>query len=497
MIKPRKYQTECIEAIEQEFDTVDSTLVVEATGLGKTVQFAMFADRFNGIKYGLGNRVLVVAERREIVEQNARTIAEVTGMPVGIEMADSYSQAYGKRPRIVVGTIQTLQRQIRAKALGPEGFGLLVFDEAHHALANWYGDLRKIFGRHKLLGATATPEGSGKKNLSRIFESVAFQYDIEDGINDGWLTPINQQIVEIKDLYLDEVRTVRGDLDRRQLAALMEHEEQVQGLALGLFKNVGQRATLVFTASVAQAHHLAEVMNRSVADCAIAMDAKTPKGYRREQLERFNRGEFQFLINYGLFLEGWDCTRVAAVGMGRPTKSRALYKQSIGRGTRLHFLNGHDRCDVGMTCPTCAGKDDLLVLDFVGQSTRHKLVTAANILAPDNADDRLIERAAAYAAKEPIEVRMALAKAQEELDAELKEKRRRLFMEGVFENIEVDPFSDPEMFEIKSRYVRMASDKQKDMLITRLKYNPNTVERMTHDQAQKAIRRFFAKISRK
>jgi type I site-specific restriction endonuclease len=198
----------------------------------------------------------------------------------------------------------------------------------------------------------------------------------------------------------------------------------------------GDSPTLVFAASVEHAHKMAEIFNRHKPASAVAIDGTTDKEIRREQLKAFSRGDFQYLVNMGVFLEGFDEPRIGVVAMARPTKSRALYAQVAGRGTRplAGVVDGIESPDLRRQLIAESGKPSMLMLDFVGNSGRHKLVCTADILG-GNESDEVVERATANAKQKSAQGRKAnmqdeIEIARQELEDELRQRHERERLEA-------------------------------------------------------------------
>jgi superfamily II DNA or RNA helicase len=199
----RPYQEEALEGISTRFDEGNSTLLVMATGLGKTVVFSRVVSEFMNL-----GRVMVLAHREELIAQAWRHLKRITGHEAETEMGEYRASTYGAfRSKIIVGTIQT---QIagrggkgRMSKFNPDEFSLLIIDEAHHSAAKSYRRVIDYYRQNpslKVLGVTATPDRADEKALGAIFDSVAYEYDIRDGIDDGWLVPIQQQSVYVNGL---------------------------------------------------------------------------------------------------------------------------------------------------------------------------------------------------------------------------------------------------------------------------------------------------------
>ncbi len=243
---------------------------------------------------------------------------------------------------------------------------MVIVDEAHHATSAAHRAILDRFTSAHVLGVTATPDRLDGRGLGEIFASVALRYELREAIADGFLAPIVAQRVAIESVRLETVRTIAGDFDRGQLSKVMNADPAVQGIAKATLDLVGDRKTIVFGVDVAHAHALAAEMNTRRSGVAHAIDGSASEFDRKTTLADFETGVFQVLVNCALLVEGFDSPSVACVAIARPTKSRALFCQMIGRGTRL-----------------APGKADCLILDFTGNAGRHRLIGPADCLAGD------------------------------------------------------------------------------------------------------------------
>ena len=210
-MKLRPYQSEAYEQTLEKFKTVDSAVCVLATGLGKTVYAAHLINHFK--QFG---RIMMVAHRSELIYQASDHIQEICEVESEIEMGSEWASAFEVFQSDVV--LSTVQTQIagrdggRMNRFDPKEFSLLVIDEAHHAPAATYKRIIEYYKQNpvlKILGLTATPDRTDKKAMGQMFEEVAYAYDIRDGIDDGWLVPIEQQSVFVEGLDYSKVKTDR------------------------------------------------------------------------------------------------------------------------------------------------------------------------------------------------------------------------------------------------------------------------------------------------
>lgn len=462
-MKLRPYQTETIAKLWQSYQLGHrAPLAVLATGLGKTV---IFSSLINEYLKSHSKRVLVLAHRAELIWQAKGKLEALCPVSVGVEMGELRASNYGffGGDKIVVSTIQT---QISGKAgagrmknFKPDEFGLIVIDEAHHAVSASYQRVIKHYteGGAWVLGVTATPDRGDKKALGKVFDCVAQNYDVGDGIRDGWLTPITQKMVTITGLDYSHIRTTAGDLNGGDLAEEMERESNLYGIADATIKLAEWRKTLVFCASVKQAERLAEIINRHKPNSAVSIDGKADKEERAQVLRDYHDGKIQFLVNCALFTEGFDEPDTACVVFARPTKSRALYAQMLGRGTRPHSsvanaLGSFDSAEDRRKLMTDSPKPEVLVLDFVGNSGRHKLVTSIDILGGSGSvtyDDNVIAKAKKLVTDATkMGIAMPTEEALEKAKKEVEEKRKREVAKRVglkasasFTVTDADPFA--------------------------------------------------------
>ena len=443
--KPRPYQAEAADAVMEAFQGNQSALVVMATGTGKTVLFSEIVRRC-----GTGRR-LVIAHREELIYQAVRKIRSMTDLEISVEMAETWSDE-SIRPDVVVSTIQTQTTgRERMRRFDPFDFSLVVIDEAHRGVAKSYKKLAEYYLQNpnlKILGVTATPDRADEAALGQVFDTVAYDYEILDAINDGWLVPIRQNAVEVHGLDYSGCRTTAGDLNGADLERILEEEEMLHKFADPTFQMARGRKTLMFASSVRHAEMLSDILNRHHDGSSQWICGKTPKDERRRILNAYSKDEFQFLVNVGIATEGFDEPGVELVVIGRPTKSRALYAQMVGRGTRpLPGIVDGPTTDVARRqAIESSRKPYVEVIDFVGNAGRHKLMSAADILG-GRYDDEIVELAAARMREKtdgsPKDVQHELQAAHDEIHA-AREKRRRERMcivgKASWETLSIDPF---------------------------------------------------------
>jgi superfamily II DNA or RNA helicase len=204
----------------------------------------------------------------------------------------------------------------------------------HHSCAASYRAIIDHFDGAKVVGYTATPDRADGKALGEVFVTVAHEYGIRAAIDAGYLVPIIARRVVIDDVDLTGIKQRAGDFAQDQLSAIMNEASAVSSQVVPLLNLAGNRLTVAYGVDVAHAEALAAGLNSRRPGCARAVSGQTSDDQRASLLAAFGRGEFQFLCNCDLLVEGWDQPEVACVAVVRPTRSRGRFVQMAGRGLR-------------------------------------------------------------------------------------------------------------------------------------------------------------------
>lgn len=398
----RPYQAKAVDAIEREWSEGRSrTMLVMATGTGKTVVFADVVRRC----VERGGRALVAAHRGELLEQAADKITRNTGLVCSVEKASETCE--GSFFPVTVGSVQTLCREDRLARLGRDRFDLVVVDEAHHAAAESYRRVLDWFDGALVLGVTATPD---RKGLGDVFDSVAFEYGMADGVRDGYLVPITAQTVPLG-IDLTKARKRSGDWAAEDVATALD--PYLEAIASEMESACRGRRTVCFLPLVATSKRFRRILEEHGFRAA-EVNGDSPD--RAEVLADFDAGRYDVLCNAMLLTEGWDCPAVDCVVPLRATQSRPLYCQMVGRGTRPS---------------PGTGKADLLLLDFLWQTEKHSLVRPAHLLCSDDeVADRMAEIMAGGDAADLLDLERSaesdvVAQREEALAKRLEEMRTR------------------------------------------------------------------------
>ena len=328
----RPYQKECLDIIDNMES--GSGLVKLPTGTGKTYIFSHIKRK---------GRVLILSHRDELVRQPEKYYE----CSFGIEKGDAHSNGED----VVSASVQSLVR--RLENFDPHDFDMIITDEAHHATAESY---RKIYGyfRPRLhIGFTATPFRADGASLKDIYEKIIYEKDLVWAINHNYLCNVDCIRTEVN-YDLRAVPRYKGDFQNKALIDAMDKEDINEKIA-EIYEQYAVGQTIIFTAGVMQARHIAEKIKG-----AVAVDASTQN--REQIIDDFTNRKIKCLVNCMIFTEGTDIPLIETVIIARPTSNLALYTQMVGRGLRLYD-----------------GKKTLKLIDCVGVSDMD-ICSAPNLL---------------------------------------------------------------------------------------------------------------------
>lgn len=368
----RPYQVDAIGKVFKRFADGDRrTAGVAATGAGKTVILSELIRRYQA---DVDPRpALVLAHRSELLTQAAEKLrAAMPGKRIGfIQAGKNHTSA-----PVIVGSVQTLAPRDTASSrrrwASLPDFGLIVVDECHRSVSPAYirtlidlGCMSESPTSPRTVGFTATFTREDKARLTDFWQSVAFSVDILDLIDWGFLVPPRFQRVLVEGLDLSHLSLTRRDgvtdLSSTELAEAMDQSGAAGVVAAAYRRHASDRQGIVFTPSVASAETVAQAL-RDVGITSAALSGSTPSGVRKRLLEDYQAGRLQTVVNCAILGEGFDAPATSCVVIARPTLSKILFRQQVGRGLRPG--GGHDDC---------------LVLDMVGATGRNNLATLDDV----------------------------------------------------------------------------------------------------------------------
>lgn len=351
---------------------LDRVLVVMPTGTGKTTLFSALVGEFQG-QYG--RKSLILAHRRELLEQARSRIAEQNpSVSVGIEgsgarLVDPYDA--------VVASVQSLGRENSTRLAGFEP-GCLIVDEAHHSAADTYQHVFRRFGAYDkncfTVGVTATPHRMDNRPLhgddEAIFQEVAFTYTLREAVADGWLADLRGYRVA-SGVNLSKVRIVHGDYSAKALQDAVNTESRNRTAFENWQSKASDRKTIVFCTGVEHAKEVARIFKEG-GYAAESVHGAMGADERAGVMRRFTTGKTQVLTNVEIATEGFDVPDVGCVLLLRPTKSWALFCQMIGRGLRVlpNTIEGLPDASARREAIHGSDKRDCIVIDVVDNGKR-------------------------------------------------------------------------------------------------------------------------------
>ena len=326
----RDYQVDICKRVREAFDTQRSVMVQMPTGTGKTVVLTSLVIKIlkDERSKGRSGRILIVAHRRELIEQIKATIKRM-----GLN-ANNHSSLINNQS-ITVESIQTISRRIDTLDFTP---ALVVIDEAHHALAKTYKMMWDTWPDAKFLGLTATPCRLNGKGFTDLFNVLVQSWDIPTFIKEKWLATYD--FVSIKaDSHTQQLigslkkRGADGDYQVKEMDAVLNKRPSIERLYKSFMDYAHNRKGFVYAINIDHARSIADYY-QSQGISAVAIDSHTPVKERERLISSFRSGELQVLVNVDIFSEGFDCPDVEFIQLARPTLSLAKYLQMVGRGLR-------------------------------------------------------------------------------------------------------------------------------------------------------------------
>ena len=420
----RPYQKECKTAIKTNYDQgVTRQLVVSATGTGKRIMAVDIMRHFE--------RSLFIAHREELIMQAYDEIEKFWPMHAGIVKGSLFEVD----KRIVVASVQTLVN--RLDKMDPAMFNFVVIDEAHHYVSPTYLRVARHFNPKLLTAWTATPKRLDGLSLTNIIDKIVFQYNIRDGINDGYLAPIEAFQVRTQS-DLSHVKRTAGDFNLKDLSEEVDTELR-NTLVVAKYKQYAEgKSGLAFCVDMDHAYHLRDKFREEGVNAETVVSDTERCPNRTELVAAYANGEIDVLTNVNILTEGYDYNDIGCIMMARPTQSETLYTQCIGRGTRLKSIefinkNGNDKC---------------IILDFVDNTGKLSLINAYELEKNLEIEDRIFL---------PKEYKLKLLEERE------KQKRTHVFTYGIDQSVDILKLPDVKVWE-SAKMLEPATDKQLDWL---------------------------------
>lgn len=381
----RPYQLETCDAIRDGWDSATRQLAVLPTGAGKTCIFSFVAKE----TIEQGGKVLMICHRDELISQAVGKFNIVTGTVAQKEKASSFASLDCP---IVASSIQTLCRQSRLERWPKDHFDLIIVDECHRTLAKSYIAILNHFDEHaNVLGVTASPRRSDKRNLGQYFQRTAAELRLVDMIQAGWLVPITFVRLPIA-IDLGEAKATRTeygtDISRKSASDAIT--PYLAKIAEAVRDRAGFRRCLGFAPLVETSRKAAESC-RAVGMVAEYIHGEDPD--RERKLQAYKNGEYDILWNADLLTEGYDDPGIACIVNASPTQSVSKYWQMNGRGTRCTAnVDDYATPEQRRAAIAASDKPNLLILDFLYHN--HEVCTPADLIAGSDDEAKQILKSA-------------------------------------------------------------------------------------------------------
>ena len=339
-IKLFDYQEDMKERIEKALRLHRSVMAQMPTGTGKTYLLTAVIDSF--VSNNPKEKVWIVTHRRELVSQIDETVRKFHSY--------SASNTSSLLSSVKAMSIQWLMRHYDEIEEEP---GMIVIDEAHHALAKTYKEMWKRFPKAKFLGLTATPCRLNGKGFTDLFDVLVQSWGVPEFISKGRLATYDFVSIKsdgVTQRLIDSLqkRGADGDYQNKEMDMLLNKKPSIERLYRSLEEYGKDRKGIVYAINISHAQKITKLYQEHGVK-AIAIDSKTPVSERQQDIEAFKKGDIQVLVNVDIFSEGFDCPDVEFVQLARPTLSLAKYLQMVGRGLRV-----------------AKGKKNCVIIDNVG-----------------------------------------------------------------------------------------------------------------------------------
>lgn len=539
MIIPRDFQSAGVASVIAHHREHQAVLGRAATGLGKALILSMLAQHYT--QFG---RVLILVDVANLVRQLAEEVERYTGIAPGIEMADEYAvnggpaagQLYDNHDRIIVSTVQTQysgpEGDERYRRFDPNEFAVILLDECEtffpnnksRSVVEWYRTNPKC----KIAGVTATPFRTDGTAAANLFTAVAFDHDIIWGIDNGWLVPVRQAFVKTS-IDMSTIRLRCGkdgtqDYSESDIAKTISTEPHLIEIAKGILATVGTMKTIVVcpagkdelgSAAVARAvAHYLDAQKPGSARCIYGELGDDEKG---DIFKAFEADQFQILTSVSMLTKGFNSPGVQAVCNCRRTRSKRMFQQIMGRGTRplKGVVDGLTTADERKAAIAASAKPHMLMVNIVGVDDWVRDMTVIDILG-EVEDEQVIERAKKIAAEEGKDAKESIAEAQlqieyeqdelrrqaEEAQAELEQEEMHRLQQGIrsaFDvevKTEVEYSDDLRVGDGRSSSGEVDANERRKSTLRRFKYPDNVIDNLPEERLKHLSGRVIARANK-
>lgn len=329
------YQQEMKSDLYEAWTKHLSVMCQMPTGTGKTRLLVSVTRDF---VHTWKHPVWIIAHRIELVEQISRTL-DLFGLSHGRILSGQVMN----REKVQVASIQTLANRLQKENGMPDDLpapGLIVIDEAHHALADSYTLLWKHFPDAYKLGLTATPCRLSRRGFTAFFDTLLTSKTISQFIEEGRLALFDYVSIRPDSSAQHLVdglckRGADGDYSVREMGTVLDTPESVCRLYDSYKRFAEGKKGIIYAIDRAHSRHICDYYRKQGVRIE-AIDSRTPAAERADCVARYAGGELDVIVNVDIFSEGFDCPAVEFIQLARPTLSLSKYLQQVGRGLRVH-----------------------------------------------------------------------------------------------------------------------------------------------------------------
>jgi ATP-dependent helicase IRC3 len=400
----RPYQVEANDTVFMKLSAgVKNQLLVLATGMGKTYVATQIIERLKVYLKKENVKILWMTHTEDLIEQSAiavlrelttpqtmtlfsseedEAILDITKTKINL-LTDERIKEVQKHIGIIkldqcdfskpitVASVQSLCNRLHI--IPADTFDCIIIDEAHMAAAQtWTKSINHFSGVKLRLGLTATPERLDGVSLSDLFDEIVFERDIYFGVKNKYLCPLTAYRIKTG-IDLSKVKSQGGDFNQKQLEAVVDTDERNQLIVDKWLYYAKGRPTIMFCVNVQHAMRLSEAFNQNGISSTFVVGDKNLCPDRRERLSGLKNGKYEVITNVNILTAGYDYNEISCIGLARPTQSKTLYLQSLGRGTRVKY----------------GEFEDCILLDIVDNNSRHSLINTWTLEKGMPVEDRI------------------------------------------------------------------------------------------------------------
>jgi superfamily II DNA or RNA helicase len=362
--KLHPYQQKAKSDIFKAWDEVHHVMLQMPTGTGKTYLFSSIIHDINdwSMKTHTPNKMLVIAHRKELIDQIDKSLG-VFHVAHSV-LAGPKEQRNLSNP-VIVSSIQTITHPANEGEMERlrSRIHFVIIDEAHHAMANTYRKLWKMFPEARFLGVTATPWRMNHSGFRRIFDRLILTQSVKKCISQGYLAQYNYYSLKPNSWVQGAIDGIHnfdkwGDYDEHALIDTMDLGHIRAQLVKSYQKYAWKKKGIIYSINK---QHSANICNdyRGLGVRIVDIDDSTPSALRKQYVDEFKEGKIDIIVNVNIFSEGFDCPDIEFIQLARPTRSLTMYLQQVGRGLRI-----------------TEGKSKCIILDNVGMYSRFGLPDA-------------------------------------------------------------------------------------------------------------------------